>query len=238
MSVVLYQFVTEWDLPNLSPFCLKVETWLRLVDVPYEVRPFSPGLTSTGKAPVVELDGERISDSSCIVRTLSERLSIGLDAGLTPRQLAHAALVQRVLEEHLYWAVLHTRWVDDAGWATYRPILASALPMPRFLALWLASYLRRGVKRSTWEHGLARHAPDEIHRRGIEDLTAIAEILGDSPFLLGDTPRSVDCGMYAFLAQAAHPAWDNALVAHLRADARLMAYIERMRARVWDAPAS
>ena len=34
--VVLHQFPTE-QRPSLSPFCLKLETWLRMADIKYEV---------------------------------------------------------------------------------------------------------------------------------------------------------------------------------------------------------
>lgn len=39
--IYLYQFSRTPLLPSLSPYCLKVETWLRLAGLKYEVRKFN-----------------------------------------------------------------------------------------------------------------------------------------------------------------------------------------------------
>ena len=37
--IQLYQFEPAFGLPNASPFCMKVETWLRMAALPFEVPP-------------------------------------------------------------------------------------------------------------------------------------------------------------------------------------------------------
>jgi hypothetical protein len=40
--ITLYEFAPVWGIPNLSPARVKVETYLRMVRLPYEVRSAVP----------------------------------------------------------------------------------------------------------------------------------------------------------------------------------------------------
>ena len=57
-----------------------------------------------------------------------------------------------------------------------------------YFFLWKIQYIHSFVIKEIWE--FAR-----------EDLLALSEMLGDSPFLLGDTPSTVDCTLFGHLAQ-------------------------------------
>ena len=37
VMVLLHQFPRIWGLPNASPFCLKLETWLRMAGIEYQI---------------------------------------------------------------------------------------------------------------------------------------------------------------------------------------------------------
>ncbi|MBX2798329.1 MAG: glutathione S-transferase family protein [Myxococcales bacterium] len=232
MSVELYQFAVDWDLPSPSPFCLKMSTWLRLAGISYEVKAWTPGIAPHGKAPVVRVGDDWIGDSSCIVESLTERFSVTLDEGLSPAQRATGLLVQRTLEEHTYFALLNDRWLVDEVWATYRDVIGQ--PAPRALRRPFTAWLRRGVRAAVRAQGLGRHELSEVRARAIADVDAVLAVLGDQPFLLGEEPRSVDATVYAWFAILSHPIGQGAFAEHCRAQPALLAYVERMRERVWS----
>jgi len=43
--ITLYQFAPIWGIPNLSQAYVKVETYLRMVNLPYEVRSAVPAIS-------------------------------------------------------------------------------------------------------------------------------------------------------------------------------------------------
>lgn len=233
MNIVLHQFPSSWTLPSPSPFCMKVSTFLRMVDLPYATADWSPTSAPLGKAPVVVLDGEPIADSTCIVRTLVERLRPDCDAAHTSAKLAKARGVQRMLEEHTYWSILAHRWLKDDIWSDYRFVIADGLPIPGPLVPLFTGYLRRNVRRDAHAHGLARHPDTEIERRAVEDVQTVAAVLGEQPYIAGDTPCSHDASVYTFLEHLAHETSAEPVRHAVRADPRLVAYIDRMRARCW-----
>lgn len=234
MQITLHQFVLDFALPNPSPFCMKVETFLRMAGVDYAIEPWNPMNAPMGKAPTVVVDGEVLADSSLILEGLVERTGFDPDASVPERDLAMARAMTRVLEEHTYWALLWIRWVEDAGWSLYGPVIASSLPVPSLFRPLMAGYLRRGVIRSCWAHGLSRHAPDEIHRRAIQDLQGIAGFLADRDFLGGSSPCTYDASASAFLEQLAYPEPASPVQAHLVNDPVLTGYLHRMREVAWS----
>ena len=229
----LHQFAPALGLPNASPFCMKLETWLRMAGLPYEaVNDGNVFKAPKGKLPYIEDDdGTRVADTSFVIAHLKRRHGDRLDAALSPRQRAQALAFQRLIEEDLYWAMVHTRWAEPAGWAMTREAFFGALPVP---LRWVVPALaRRGLLREMHGHGMGRHRPEEIHAIGCADLDAIADFLGDQPFVMGAEPTSLDATAYAFLANILWAPLDNPLQRHARGRPTLEAYCQRIKARYW-----
>ena len=228
--IKLHQFAPAFGLPNASPFCMKVETWLRMAGLPYErVNSGDVLRAPKGKLPVIDDDGTRVADSSFIIDHLKARYGDPLDAALTPRQRALAVALQRLFEDSLYWSLLYTRWIDDAGWALTGPAFFGALPAP---VRWVLPPLaRRGMRAELRGHGMGRHSAAEIHAIGCRDLDAVADLLGEQPFMLGGIPTSIDATAYAFLANVLWAPLDSPLQRHARTRPTLLAYCQRMKVR-------
>ncbi len=197
--IELHQFPKVWGR-NVSPFALKLETWLRLAGIDHKVVAGSNVKRAPkGKLPfIVDDDGARIGDSSLIIDHLKRTRQIDPDHELTERQRADAIALQRLFEDHFYFIQAYSRWIDPAGWAAVQPGFFGFLP-PGVRALG-SGYFRRYVKKMLHYQGLGRHSQDELYAMGRADLRAVAVQLGNRPYFFGDGPTTIDAVAYGFLA--------------------------------------
>jgi glutathione S-transferase len=125
---------------RISPFVEKVVRALQLKKIDYDlVEPRSPldlrrWNRQTGKIPVVDLNGERLYDSTLILRRIDELFR-------EPRLVAEdpwTAAVQRQLEdwsdESLYWYVMALRWSKKHARASVDQITGNAPALFRPIA--------------------------------------------------------------------------------------------------------
>ena len=197
--ITLYTMPGTDRLESFSPFCMKVEVYLKLQKLPYTVVSGDPRKAPKGKLPIVEeADGTKICDSSAILASLEKKAESPLDRGLDAAGRAQAHVLKRMFEESLYFVLLWSRWADDAGWDELRPRIEAVVPA--VVRWFVPGLIRKKVTASTVAQGTGRHTRDEIYALGKADLEAIAAILGDKPYLLGDELRTIDVIAYSFLA--------------------------------------
>lgn len=221
----------SWGTPNLSPFCAKLETYLRIAEVPYEPGPFGIRNAPKGKIPFVRIDGAFMGDSQLIIEELERRRVAegkrALDDGLAGRERAQAHMLRRALEEALYFVGLYARWRTDEGYAAIREEFKKFVPA---IAL---PFVRRRQHQKLHAQGTGRHTYEEAMAMGAADITAVADWLGDRPFVMGDEPRTVDCTVFAFLESTLAFPVETPIKARAREHANLTAYRKRVRDRWW-----
>jgi glutathione S-transferase len=228
--IKLFQFPPAFGLPNASPFCMKMETYLRMTGRPFELENSGNVMKAPKhKLPYIDDGGTIVTDTSFIIDYLKRRYGDPLDAALSPPERAVATAFQRLMEENLYWAVVHTRWAEEAGWAKTREGFFGALPAP--LRWFVPALARRGVLAEMRGQGMGRHGAAEICAIACRDLTAIADFLADKPFMLGEQPTSLDATAHAFLANVLWAPVDSPIRQHAQARPTLEAYCQRMKAR-------
>jgi glutathione S-transferase len=228
--IKLYQFAPAFGLPNASPFCMKVETYLRMAGLPFELDSgANPLKTPKKKLPTIDDGGTLVADSTFIIDHLKARYGDPLDAALTAPERAVATAFQRLFEENLYWALVHTRWADDADWPKTSAAFFGGMAPP--LRWFVPALARRGLLSELHGQGMGRHSVAEIHAIGCRDVSAIADFLADKPYMLGAQPTSLDATAYAFLANLLWAPFDTPIQRHAQARPTLQAYCQRMKAR-------
>lgn len=228
--IELYQFPAAFGVPNPSPFCIKVETWLRLAELEYKIKwRFDSRKSPHGKLPFIKDNGKIVADSNNIIEHLSQAHHINLDGGLSDEQQAAALAFDRMLSEHTYWGVVFARWIEPTVWNQVRAALFA--PLPPIVRSIVAALIRKKQQRTLWLHGLGRHGRDEIYRRMGQDIAALSAYLGSKPFMMGERPSNVDATVYAFLASCWEAQLDTPLKALVAEHQNLVAYCKRMRER-------
>ncbi len=196
--IKLHQFARTWGIPNLSPFCCKLETYLRLSKIPYEVIESMPPKAPKGKLPFIEDDDRKIADSDLIIQHLIRTYGDKLDADLSPAQKATSFAMQRLLEDHLFWVTLYTRWqYSDENWQVNKKAIFH--PFPPLIRDIVASVFRFLIRRQIYGQGIGRHTSEEIFQLGRNDLDALSDFLADKPYFMGNKPTSLDATAFGFL---------------------------------------
>jgi len=227
IMITLYQFPAAYGLSSMSPFCTKVEVYFKLADIDYQLEyalvPFAP----KRKLPYIDDDGIIVADSSDIISHCRSNYGDSLDDGLSKSDHAIGHALQRTLEEHFYWSLVYSRWIDPAGWAVYRKQVWKLLPFGLRWPLLLLS--RRRMKTYLHGQGLGRHKAADIYDRGVADIDSIANFLGDRHFLFGDRPCSYDAVLYAFMRHVSLFPVESPLTRSLYSHEKLLAYTVRMK---------
>ncbi len=232
MSITLYQFKPMLGLPNPSPFCMKLETYLRMAGLPHTVETTRRlSRSATGKAPFIEVDGAVMADSGLIIQHLERTHGHPVDGKLTLAQRAESLAFQRMIEEHLYWTAIYMRWIDPEHPTERRAMIREILGMPAWMMTILGGTIERTMMKRLRAHGLGRHAPETIWQMGITDIQALSQWLGTRAWGFNDTPTTFDACLASMVANIIRMPWSNPLTNATLKHPNLVAHTERVLAQ-------
>ena len=165
-----------------------------------------PPASPKGQLPYIDDEAESIADSTFIRAHIEGKYGFDFDAPLNLQQRAQAWAFERMIEHHVYWALVGARWVDPENFAKGPTHFFDGAPEH------LREKLREDAQFRVAENyllsGLGRHAPDEDVDLAVRSLFALSVQLGDKPYLMGDTPCGTDATAFGALAGILTPFFD------------------------------
>ncbi|MEW9572929.1 glutathione S-transferase family protein [Rhodanobacter sp. Si-c] len=225
-QITLYGCAPAFDLPDPSPFVTKTEVQLQMAHLPYHKVFAIPPEAPKGKLPWIDDAGEVVCDSTFIRAHLERKHGVDLDAGLDARQRAEAWAVERLVEDHLYWAMVWFRWVDAANFAKGPAHFVDRAP--EAVRERLREDMQAAKQNELHAQGIGRHTREQIAALGTRSIDALAVLLGERDHLFGDRPHAVDAVAFGVLAAILTPFFDTPLREAARRHPNLVAYVARM----------
>lgn len=233
--ITLYAFGPGFGLPDMSPFVTKVEMLLKMAELDYTVDTQGFNKAPKGKLPYIVDNGEAIADSTFIRWHLEKKYGIDFDKGLDEERRAVAWAFEKMLEDHLYWPFLHSRWEDDANFDKGPRHFFQRIPLP--LRPLILRGARRQIRSEIYGHGMGRHTTAEIVALGTRSVDATATFLAGKPFMMGEELSGLDATAFAFTANMLCPVFETPLRSAAERHGNLKAYLGRMAERFYpDAP--
>ncbi|KAJ3100618.1 hypothetical protein HDU97_002106 [Phlyctochytrium planicorne] len=186
-------------LVNLSPLCLKLETFLRVTETPY-VRVTNSRMSLKGQKPYITYNGEEIADAYFCVRWLQDKFGVTLDAGLEASEKGAVEAYGTMIEEGLNWQILYFIWGLKSSWPWVVKTMFDRVPFPMNYVV--PFIVRRRMLATLHAEGTSRHTRAQVIQIMESRLEALSTLLASDDYLMGTPePSSLDCIAYAFLAK-------------------------------------
>ena len=189
--ITLYGFGAGFGLPEISPFVTKTEVQLKMAGLDYRKRKAMPPASPKGQLPYIDDEAETIADSTFIRAHIEGKYGFDFDAPLSLQARAQAWAFERMIEHHVYWALVGARWVDAENFAKGPSHFFDAVPEQQRERFREDAQFR--VAENYLLSGLGRHAPDEDIDLAARSLFALSVQLGDKPYLMGERTMRNRC---------------------------------------------
>jgi glutathione S-transferase len=188
-----------FGLQNVSPFCLKAEMLMKQLGLDYDidVQP-DPRKAPKGKLPYLIADDRTIADSELIVEYLNDITQGRVFDGLSAKDRAVGLALTRLVDDHLYWIFVASRWLDDEWFPNIVEGFFHIAPRP--IRGFIARQARKEITQTYHLQGLGRHTQAEQEGFARRDLQALQDAVHGNGFLFADEPCVYDFALASFMA--------------------------------------
>jgi glutathione S-transferase len=224
--ITLYGFGAGFGLPEISPFVTKTEVQLKMAGLAYRKQRAMPPASPKGQLPYIDDEGQSIADSTFIRAHIEQKYGFDFDRDLGQRERAQAWAFERMVEHHVYWALVGARWVDPDNFARGPAHFFDGAPEDRGEKLREDAQFR--VAENYLLSGLGRHAPDDDIELAVRSLYALSLQIADKPYLMGEKPCGADATAFGALAGILTPFFESKLRTRAGQFDNLVGYVERM----------
>ncbi|KAJ3095339.1 hypothetical protein HDU97_007029 [Phlyctochytrium planicorne] len=183
-------------IPSFSPYCLKLELYLRALKIPHVVVEGTT-MSSKGKKPFITYNEEEVADSFFVILWLEEKFGKSLDSKVWPAVRPALEAYRTMTEDGLgkqfvlwRWNATNIQWLSDELFADAPWLLRKLLP--RVFLKKVNQYLKgTGIDVNDFERN---------YEVADTRLAALSSLLGADNYMMStDDPTSLDCTVYAFL---------------------------------------
>jgi glutathione S-transferase len=224
--ITLYGLGAGFGLPEISPFVTKTEVQLKMAGLEYRKQRAMPPESPKGQLPFIDDDGERIADSAFIRAHIEQKYGFDFDDGLDPLQRAQMWACERMIESHIYWALVGARWTIRENFDKGPSHFFDTVPEPAREKVREDAQFQ--VAQNYRLSGLGRHAPDGDIDLALRSLSALSVQLGGKLYLMGSQPCGTDATAFAVLAGLLTPFFESEMRRRAMQFTNLARYVERM----------
>jgi len=223
---------SEW-IPSISPEFLKVETWLRMMQIPYEhIDHDVLTVSANNQLPHCKIGGKDVPYSNHmtgeIAKAVNKDTSDGTESPL-PDNGAQRAF-EGLIEGRLHWVLIYLR----ATQANQLPQCDGFQGRWQFLRPIANKVVASKLKAKADHQGIGRQNAADVLATGKQDLRAISAYLGEKDFMAGDQPNLLDATAFAYLSQFWYIPSDNEMKTYIKEQCpNLITYLERMKDKYW-----
>ncbi len=225
--ITLHTFGPAFQLADASPFVTKAIVLLKMSGLEHRTVISDGTKAPKKKLPFIEDNGTTVPDSTFIKLHLETAHNIDFSGGYCEEELARGWVLEKMLEEYVYWLIVYARWKPDESFNKGPRRFFDQVPA--IIRPLVVRMVRRGVCKNLLGQGLGRHSEAELEILAQKSFAAASTILGDKRYVLGDNLCGYDASFFAFIDAALCRHFDNPVTNTARQFANLKTYCERMR---------